>query len=95
MGRKPGPGVKRRFRPPRAIQCFTPGKVLLLTDNPNPKRGSGSELCATHPRLRVLKSRYFHRASTGGAEFWGCGGGEEALEFGDAAGGFEALREIF
>ena len=40
------------------------------------------------PRLRVLKLRFFHRTSSCGAEFWGCGGGEEALEFGDAAGGF-------
>ena len=45
-------------------------------------------LVVAPPRLRFLKLRYFHLTSTGGAEFRGCGGGEEALEFGDAAGGF-------
>ena len=47
------------------------------------------------PRLRFLKLRSLVLDLSGGSVFLGQRGGEEAFEFWDAAGGFQAVGEVF
>lgn len=56
---------------------------------------TSESLTGGKPEASVLKLRCFGRLFCGDAEFRGRGGGEQALEPGDAAGSFQARREAF